>query len=191
MLPSIKIECRHIRVLGRQKSKYEALHQQKISGCSNKVDNTSHPHSRTCIDPPMHRSENTENIEATKKWVKNMSSTPLTKEKVWLLAQGPKFAIKPRQPPVGEYIVAVEQVCFKLGQGQANELRVEVKKVLKKSQNAPRVPSNITRGENKAMKELKMDKSRIILTTDKGVALVIMDKAEYNKKAEELLNTTT
>ena len=61
----------------------------------------------------------TENIEATKKWVKNLSSTPLTKEQERLLAQGPKFAIKSRQPPVGEYIVAVEQACSKLGQGEA------------------------------------------------------------------------
>ena len=37
---------------------------------------------------------------------------------------------------------------------------------------------------------MKEDKSRIILTTDKGVALVIMEK-EYIKKAEELLNTDT
>ena len=41
------------------------------------------------------------------------------------------------------------------------------------------------------MKELKEDKSRVILTADKGVALVIMDKAEYTTKAEELLNTET
>ena len=72
-----------------------------------------------------------------------------------------------------------------------NELGVEVEKALQKSQNAPRVPSNITREENKALKELKMEKSRIILTAYKGVALVIMDNADYNKKAEELLNTTT
>ena len=69
-------------------------------------------------------------------------------------------------------------------------MRVEEKKVLKKTQCTPR-PSNITREEHKAHKELKEDKSRIILTTDKRVALVIMDKVEYNKKAEELLNTNT
>ena len=75
----------------------------------------------------MHRSENT--TEETKKWVKKLSSTPLTKEQERLLAHGPKFAIKPRQPPVGEYIMAVEQACSKLGQGEADELRVEVKRL--------------------------------------------------------------
>ena len=99
--------------------------------------------------------------------------------------------MKPRQPLVEEYIVAVEKVCPKLEQGEADELRVEVKKALKKSQKAPRAPSNILREETKAFKELKMDKSRIILTADKGVALVIMNKADYIWKAEELLDTST
>ena len=71
--------------------------------------------------------------------MKNLSSTPLTKDQERLLAQGPKFVIKPRQPPVGEYIVAVEQPCSELGQGETDELRVEVKKALKKTQNTPRV----------------------------------------------------
>ena len=34
----------------------------------------------------------------------------------------------------------------------------------------------------------KKDKGRVILTADKGMALVVMDKADYNKKAEEVLN---
>ena len=175
------IECRHIRVLGTQKSKFEALQQQKTSGCSNKVDCTSNSY--------MHRSHNI--TEVTKKWVQNMSGTPLTKEQESLLAHGPKFVIRPRQPTVTEYIAAVEQACSKLSQGEADELRLEVKKALKKTQNTPRLPSNITREENKALNELKKDKSRVILTANREVALVIMDKADYSKKAEELHNTTT
>ena len=35
---------------------------------------------------------------------------------------------------------------------------------------------------------MKKDNSKIILTADKGVAWVVMDKADYSKKAEELLN---
>ena len=101
---------------------------------------------------------------------------------------GPKFSIRPRQP-VSEYIVAVEQACSRLSQGEADEMRAEVKKDLKKTQHTSGLPSNITREEYKALKELKEDKSRIILTADKGVALVTMDKVEYNKKAKELLNT--
>ena len=68
---------------------------------------------------------------------------------------------------------------------------MEVKKTLKKIQNKSKTTLNITSEEFKALKELKEDKSRIILTADKGVALVIMEKNEYIKKAEELLNTDT
>ena len=130
-------------------------------------------------------------MEKSKKWVINLSNTPLIENQERLLAQGPKFVIRPRHPPVEEYIVAVEKACPKLEQGEADELRVEVKKALKRQQKAPRVPSNITREEAQALKELRKDKSRIILTTDKGVAMVVMNKADYITKSEELLDTTT
>ena len=37
------------------------------------------------------------------------------------------------------------------------------------------------------MAQLKKDKDRLVLTADKGVALVVMDKEDYIRKAEELL----
>ena len=39
-----------------------------------------------------------------------------------------------------------------------------------------------------ALAELRRDSSKVILAADKGVALVIMDRSEYNTKAQELLN---
>ena len=42
-----------------------------------------------------------------------------------------------------------------------------------------------------AMEELRKDTTRTILTVDKGVALVVMNKEDYEKKAEELLSQTT
>ena len=36
--------------------------------------------------------------------------------------------------------------------------------------------------------ELRRDKNRIILTADKGVSILVMDKQDYIKKAEELLD---
>ena len=41
--------------------------------------------------------------------------------------------------------------------------------------------------EFKAIKELREDQSRVILTADKGVAMVIMDKKDYMEKALSLL----
>ena len=87
--------------------------------------------------------------------------------------------------------MAVEQACSRLTQGEADELCVEVKKTLKKVQNQVKTSYNITQEEFRALKELKEDRSRMILTADKGVALVIIDKNDYIQKAEELLNTNT
>ena len=56
--------------------------------------------------------------------------------------------------------------------------------VLKHSHNPKR---NITKEEVQALAELKKDQSRVILTADKGVTLVVMDRVEYNSKAQELL----
>ena len=41
------------------------------------------------------------------------------------------------------------------------------------------------------MEELRKDTTRTVLTADKGVALVVMNKEDYEKKAEELLSQTT
>ena len=46
---------------------------------------------------------------------------------------------------------------------------------------------NITKQEVQALAELKKDQSRVILTADKGVAIVIMDKEEYQEEAKALL----
>ena len=161
-----------------QRQKFENLQWKKI-GCSNQVQCTS-------IDT------GTDNMTVDKnKWVINLSSTPLTAQQERLLSCSPKFVIRPRKPRVREYIAAVEQACTKLNQGEADELHVEVKKTLKRAQNRSQTPSNITNDEFKALKELKEDRDRVILTADKGVALVIMEKKDYIQKAEELLNTTT
>ena len=98
--------------------------------------------------------------------------------------------ITPREVLVNEYIVKVEQACTKLEQGKQEEFRVEVKRLLKQDQNNRR-QTNISKEEFRALRELKMDNTRLILTTDKGVALVVIDKTDYIKKAEELLKEKT
>ena len=42
----------------------------------------------------------------------------------------------------------------------------------------------------KALTELKQDQSRVVLTADKGVAMVIMDQQDYTNKAQTLLQDT-
>ena len=46
--------------------------------------------------------------------------------------------------------------------------------------------NNITKEDSKVLKELREDETRIILTADKDVAIVVMDKPEYTSKAKVL-----
>ena len=41
--------------------------------------------------------------------------------------------------------------------------------------------------EQKALAELRKDRNRIIITADKGVSMMVMDREDYIQKAEELL----
>ena len=121
-------------------------------------------------------------------WVRNISPTPLTEVQMKLLSHGPTYAVVPRSPPVTEYVATIKQACTALRQGEAEELRGEVKATIKEIQ-PPKY--NLTREEYKALEELKKDKNRMILTADKGVSIVVIDKEEYIRKAEELLRQPT
>ena len=71
-----------------------------------------------------------------------------------------------------------------LGPHNAEELRAEIRGALRHAHNPRR---NISKEEAQALAELRKDHSRVILTVDKGVALVVMDRTEYNSKALKLL----
>ena len=91
----------------------------------------------------------------------------------------------PKHPPYGDYIVAIEKACSTMEPNSTEELRAEIRGALKHTHPTR---SNINREEVQALAERKRDSSKVILTADKGVALVIMDKPDYNTKAQELLN---
>ena len=88
-------------------------------------------------------------------------------------------------PPNLEYITAIEAACTKLSQQDAEELRADINRVLRSSH--PPKP-NLTKNQMSALRELKKDRDRIVLTADKGVAMVVMDRQDYINKAKHLLN---
>ena len=85
----------------------------------------------------------------------------LPKSQVSLLAQRPNFLVA---PPYGEYIAAGEQACINLEPHDAEELRAEIRGVMKHS-----YPSreNITKEEAQVLAELRRHQSRVILIDDK------------------------
>ena len=172
-------ELRHRRVMERQISKFNRLLIEKNyedqGGCSNHWSGHSNQHG-----PEMNNS-------TPKKWVINLSSIPLTQEQEYLLAHGPNFAVTPQKPPYGEYITCIESACQSLDSNTEEELRSDIYRVLQQSH---QLKPNLKKEEIKAIKQLKADKDHMVLTTYKGVALVVMDKSDYNRKAKELLEDT-
>ena len=73
----------------------------------------------------------------------------------------------------------MEQTCQSLAQGEAEVLKEEVKAVLKKIQLSR---PNISREEQKALKELREDNTRVFLTADKGYVWLLWIKSTSRKQ---------
>ena len=124
------------------------------------------------------------------KWVINLSETPLTSEQLSLLQKGPNFAITPKYPPIEAYIMATEQASSKLPTQEADEFRSDVNRLLKQQQQQHNNHCNLIPAQCRALTQLKQDNTRVVLTVDKGVAMVITDQQDYNNKAQALLQDT-
>ena len=146
------------------------------------------PGKATLPSPPSRTPQGSSNEEPNLKWVINLSNKPLTPAQRSVLAKGPNIGVTPRQPPNLEYITAIEAACTKLSQQDAEELRADINRVLRSSH--PPKP-NLTKAQNTALRELKRDRDCIVLTADKGVAMVVMDRQDYINKANQLLNQNT
>ena len=81
----------------------------------------------------------------------------------------------------------MEKACLQLTQGKVEELRGEVKSLLRKNH---KVKPNISREEHQALREMKRDKNRMVLTADKGVSLVVLDQEDYTAKSEGITKST-
>ena len=116
----------------------------------------------------------------------NGSSTfpgsPLTNDQLSLLQKGSNFAITPKYPPLDAYITATEVAAAKLNTQEAEEFRSDISRLLKQHQH--QTQCNLNPAQHRALIQLKQDNTRVILTADKGVAMVVMDKGEYTSKAQ-------
>ena len=107
------------------------------------------------------------------KWVRNLSRRPLTKAQENILSHGPNYASVTKEPPIRKYIDQIKRVCQGLTQGEAEEVRGEVKSIMNRTKPQK---SNISKEQARAMKELKKDQDRMVLMADKGVSMVVMDR---------------
>ena len=154
-------------------------HSPRHRATQSSQENSTISQEDTSTTAPLVAPQGSSNEEPNPKWVINLSNKPLTPAPRSVLAKGPNFAVTPRQPPNLEYITAIEAACTKLSQQDAGELRADVNRVLRSSY-APK--PNLTKAQNLALRELKRDRDRIVLTADKGVAMVIIDRQDYIKQ---------
>ena len=99
------------------------------------------------------------------------------------------FAVTPAHIPIKEYIstttVAALQADELIGM-DCSGIYNDVNRILNTFTNKP-IHTNITKAEHLAHENLRKDKDQIIVTADKGVVLVVMDKTDYITKCEVLL----
>ena len=103
------------------------------------------------------------------------------------MAHGPNFAVTPPNPPILEYITSIELACQSLNTNEAEELRADIHRTIRHSHS---LRLNLRKEEWKALKQLKTDQDCMVLTADKGVTLMVMDRQEYIKNARALLEDT-
>ena len=95
------------------------------------------------------------------------------------------FSITPKDIAADDFIAGTEALARHLDKETAIELKRCVKDCLMDAK--PPKP-NLTRDQNRALKELCKDDSIVILPADKGKAVVVMDAPEYQRKIDETLS---
>ena len=185
-------EGRYGKVKDRQVRKFQNLINKNNSNNNNRAGRDSRTNNNGLeqavnannIDRSNNNSNNNNPMPHNSKGVINLSKTNLMEGQKSVLAKGPNFSLAPKYIPTVNYITAVESVCSKLKEDEVMELRSDVNALLRKA-TAPK-PSLI-KEERIELAHLKRHKDRVILTADKGVTMVVMDREEYISKAEELL----
>ena len=123
------------------------------------------------------------------KWVINLCKKELTPEEKSLLQKSPKFSVTPTTIPIKEYISTSTVAALQAGElhgVDCSGLYHDVNRILNTFTNKP-IHATTTKPGHLALENLRKDKDHIIVTADKGVALVVMDKTEYITKCETLL----
>ena len=84
-----------------------------------------------------------------------------------------------------EYIIVTKQICDKLGENTEgvdySEYYQKTKDLLQDCKHKHPSHPNITKEEKEAIKTQKEDDTWVVLTADKGVAMVVMERVHMLK----------
>ena len=122
-----------------------------------------------------------------KKWIQNFSSRNFNESEINVLMKGTKFAITPVETPTLDFICGVEQGLKNVQHENKCLVDIARAKVVDILRKAKPPPSNLSKNEIKAIKQLKSYDDIVIMDADKGNCTVVLNKEEYNRKIMELL----
>ncbi|XP_064482883.1 uncharacterized protein LOC135395719 [Ornithodoros turicata] len=116
----------------------------------------------------------------------NLSSKTLTDGHVSLLSKGLDFTLAPRAVPEREIIVEIEDRLRHIKDSTGvNLARSRIATILN---NVCGPPSNLSKQERSALRDLRSDQSVIVLPADKAKGTVILDTEDYRTKMQEILD---
>ena len=125
------------------RNKHKIIHQPYIIGIpsylylhsSNNMHSSNYIYSNKNDQSNQVLESNQNQNNRQNKWVINISSKPLTPDEEKLLAHGPNYDIVPRNPPIVQYVAAVEHACNRLEEGKVEESGFKSRQPSKRSEN--------------------------------------------------------
>ncbi|XP_064470150.1 uncharacterized protein LOC135384898 [Ornithodoros turicata] len=119
----------------------------------------------------------------------NLSSKTLSDGHVSLLSNGLDFALAPRVVPIREIVAEIEDKLRHIKDSTGvNLARSRIATTLN---HVKGLPSNLSKQEQSALRDLRSDKSVIVLPADKGKGTVVLDREHYDAKMKEILDDAT
>ena len=112
------------------------------------------------------------------------TKVPLSEAEESVLSRGMKFAIAPNKIPKFDILAPVEANISHLSDNAKSQIRVQVSNAIQFSK-APK--PNLSKQEMQALRQLRLDKTRVVLQADKGNCTVVMDETDYSEKINLLL----
>lgn len=116
-------------------------------------------------------------VQEIKDFVVNQSTQNFTQEQLSLLNRGLNFAIEATRPPKEDIIADMESGIRRIPQAEKEEIRRYTAEALKGIRNKNARASE----QNRIVKELR-EKPVYYIKADKGNAVVIMDKCDYDRR---------
>nr|VZI42663.1 unnamed protein product [Spirometra erinaceieuropaei] len=116
--------------------------------------------------------------------VVNLSKRSLTPAEISLLSKGLKFNHSDAAPT--NFLASLESVL--LASAIPEDVRADIRSCASDLLRQRKRHRNLTIDEEKGLRSLKTDDSIVVVPADKGGATVIMDKADYVRKANTIFN---